>query len=491
MTEGEQQGWHLYFPFLLFIRLGSQTTRLVWEEVDGSICLFKHQYGGKKRLDMMFPPTPYQENAMRHALERVNDFNNSHSCWIHFIDDKDMSQVQALKTFQLTKRNPQYLFSPQELSDLSGSRFSNLRRYINNAKRYSDIQIQPFGPEHAAQCRQLLASWETIKENKRRFLEHQRRYALNTFHFAPQMNDQDLHGHVFIINDTVRAFTFGGEIRPGIGCLLLSIADPEAAHLSYLSRRHFFAGMQGCQVVNDGTDGGTPGQKVMKQRFRPCGFHTVFMAQQVSRLPGFTSSHRQKSNSTPVPGSMEMQHDKTLPSPETETANADPTQAPLKAGNYPSRTSAKPYPPARYELRPSTFVSGQVGLFTLRPFTTDEIVVPHTYFDESRLITWEEMENLDEATRFKIFQYCYKTKKGFYAPKDINAIGISYFVNHSCDPNLDFDAKGNYISLRNIPVGEELTADLEKCMKKKNMKTFSLEFLCSCNTAQCRKVIRI
>ncbi len=435
IAAGQQQGWNFYFPFLLFVRLGSKSTRYLWEEADGSLVLFRHQYGRKNRLDLAFPPFPYQEAALRRALERINDFNKSYTSRIYFIDEQDMPRLQELNIFRLSKRNPQYLYSPQALSRLAGSQFRNLRRNIHHAKRQAEIQIQPFAPEYAAQCRRLLGVWEKRKANKSGSLFLQHRYALNAFHFAHQLDDRDLQGSVYLVNEQVCAFTFGGEIRPNLGCLLLAIADQEMTCLSYLVRQHFFAAMQECAIVNDGSDGGERGLGDMKQRFRPCGFHAAYTAKQITRLPPRT------------PG---------------------------------------PYPRARYELRPSRMLPDQVGLFALTAFLADDIVAPYAYFDESRLIGWKELETLDEATRYKVVQYCYKDRKGLHAPKNINSIGICYFINHSCDPNLYCNKKGDFVALRNIQAGEELTADLEKNMKQ----TYS-EFSCACQSAHCRKIVRL
>jgi hypothetical protein len=490
ITAGNQRGWYYFFPYLLFVRLGSQGSRMVWTEDQGSICLFKHQYGRNNRLDLVFPPFPHQEAPLRRSLERVNDFNQAHSSWIHFVDAKDLPQIQTLQVFHISQRNPQYLYSPRELSDLKGSQFRTLRRNISSARRHGDVHIKEYAPEYAAQCRRLLASWENEKENKSSSLTYQHRYALNVLHFALQMDDRDLFGHVFINNGQVRAFTFGGEIRQNLGCLFLAIADPEIANLSYLTRQHFFVAMQGCQVVNDGTDGGKSGLKEMKQRFRPCGFHWVFSAKQFSRLPYRLSplAFVEQPTQPPLSGQGFPCSNQRSPSQKTKTESS--TQKEQQNGEMRQQNRDQglppPYPKARYELRPSRLVPTQVGLFALMPIAAEKIVLPYRYFDESRLISWEELESLDEATRHKLKQYCYKSKKGIHAPKDINTIGICYFINHSCEPNLYCTRKGDFVALRNIQIDEELTADLEK-----NMAKSCLEFICSCNTTKCRKIIRI
>ena len=284
ITTGGQKGWYYFFPYLLFVRLGSQSSRMVWTEDQGSICLFKHQYGHNKRLDLVFPPFPYQEGPLRRSLERMNDFNQANSSRIYFIDAQDLPQLQALNAFSFSPRNPQYLYASQELAELRGSRFRTLRRNISLARRLADIVVESYRLEHAGQCRQLLQLWERTQGVKHHVPVYQHRYALNAFHFAPQMDDRDLHGLVFLVNGQVRAFAFGGEIRKGLGCSLLGIADPAVTSLSYVMSQEQLTRNQECHLYNDGSDAGQSGLRDFKQRFRPCGLHVSYTAKQIARF---------------------------------------------------------------------------------------------------------------------------------------------------------------------------------------------------------------
>ena len=284
ITAGGQKGWYYFFPYLLFVRLGSQSSRMVWTEDQGSICLFKHQYGHNKRLDLVFPPFPYQEGPLRRSLERMNDFNQANSSRIYFIDAQDLPQLQALNAFSFSPRNPQYLYASQELAELRGSRFRTLRRNISLARRLADIVVESYRLEHAGQCRQLLQLWERTQGVKHHVPVYQHRYALNAFHFAPQMDDRDLHGLVFLVNGQTRAFAFGGEIRKGLGCSLLGIADPAVTSLSYVMSQEQLTRNQECYLYNDGSDAGQSGLREYKQRFRPSGLHETYAAKQVARF---------------------------------------------------------------------------------------------------------------------------------------------------------------------------------------------------------------
>ena len=71
-------------------------------------------------------------------------------------------------------------------------------------------------------------------------------------------------------------------------------------------------------------------------------------------------------------------------------------------------------------------------------------------------------------------------------PVDINFVRTpDNFVNHSCDPNLRYDAAGNVVAARDIRKGEEVFIDYG-CF----IVNFDEPFNCSCGAANCRGRIR-
>ncbi|MEI6528597.1 MAG: SET domain-containing protein-lysine N-methyltransferase [bacterium] len=144
------------------------------------------------------------------------------------------------------------------------------------------------------------------------------------------------------------------------------------------------------------------------------------------------------------------------------------------------------YPKAVVELKPSKVVPGQVGLFALKDFHQNEVIIDKGAWDESRLITWDEFETIDPITKRKLVDFCYKADEGIYAPQNINRLNMAYFFNHNCEPNSYSDEDGNYIAKRDISIGEEFTIDVEALMKKT-----VISFECHCGSPKCRKLIRI
>ena len=71
-------------------------------------------------------------------------------------------------------------------------------------------------------------------------------------------------------------------------------------------------------------------------------------------------------------------------------------------------------------------------------------------------------------------------------PVDINYVTTpDNFINHSCDPNLRYDAAGNVVAARDIRKGEEVFIDYG-CF----IVNFDEPFYCSCGAANCRGRIR-
>ena len=89
-----------------------------------------------------------------------------------------------------------------------------------------------------------------------------------------------LRGEVVLLDGTLSAFAFGGEIRPGVGCFFEAKCDPGISGLSYFQRYSFLSKLTEFELVNDGTDVGRPGLRQLKTSLRPHEMHTEHRATQ-------------------------------------------------------------------------------------------------------------------------------------------------------------------------------------------------------------------
>ena len=145
------------------------------------------------------------------------------------------------------------------------------------------------------------------------------------------------------------------------------------------------------------------------------------------------------------------------------------------------------YPTLLIELRPSLIHKGGVGVFAVVRIKKGQRVAEGISLKDFRhQISWEACSRFDSETKRKIMDFCVGTPKGFIPPEnmDFNKLSIEWYFNHSCEGNLGFDDAGNFIAIRNIKKGEELTYDYGLIESNPKFK-----MACTCNSKNCRKCI--
>jgi hypothetical protein len=76
----------------------------------------------------------------------------------------------------------------------------------------------------------------------------------------------------------VRGFAFSGPITSTVGCNYICITDTNFRGLPHLLRYRLMAEFPDLIHFNDSIDGGRPGLRELKQRFRPVEMYPVFKA---------------------------------------------------------------------------------------------------------------------------------------------------------------------------------------------------------------------
>ncbi len=106
--------------------------------------------------------------------------------------------------------------------------------------------------------------------------------------------------------------------------------------------------------------------------------------------------------------------------------------------------------------------------------------------DYERLIPWKRFIDFDVPTRKKIMDFCIGTPTGFIPPEELNfdKLSIEWFLNHSCSGNVGFDRNGDFIAVRRVQAGAELTYDYG--LAESNPK---FRMSCDCGSPKCRGTI--
>jgi len=110
--------------------------------------------------------------------------------------------------------------------------------------------------------------------------------------------------------------------------------------------------------------------------------------------------------------------------------------------------------------------------------------VPAAHVEDVRLLEWAMFETLDAVTQRKLMGYCLGTPEGLLAPANLNYISVAWQMNHSCQPNVGFNAAEDFVAMRAIKRGEELCWDYG--FAESNPK-FRME--CHCGASDCRGVV--
>lgn len=115
------------------------------------------------------------------------------------------------------------------------------------------------------------------------------------------------------------------------------------------------------------------------------------------------------------------------------------------------------------KLAPSNVCNG-VGVFALIYIPIDTILFQDIQPDLD-YIPYSEINN--KVIQIHLSSMCNSDANGVYLSRTYNNINMSYYINHSDDPNVYHDLENDcYVSIRDILPGEELTCIYTKQEKQ-------------------------
>jgi SET domain-containing protein len=137
------------------------------------------------------------------------------------------------------------------------------------------------------------------------------------------------------------------------------------------------------------------------------------------------------------------------------------------------------------EIRPS-IIHG-VGVFAVQKINAGLFVAEGIHEEDYRdLVSWEIIKDVSPFIERKIRDFCIGTPEGFIPPEDydFSKMTVEWYMNHSCSGNVDFNEIGDFIAMRDIPSGEEITYDYG--LGESNPK---FAMICNCGNSNCRHLI--
>ena len=258
--------WCYYFPFL--ICFGGERRRMIWEERHGCLCLYAlSQSKSGAFLNLVFPPTgPNATKALGECVERMRESNPNHTWRIMWLDAEDAILIQDMGDARIKDKGAEYFYHPPQLRDLSGGRLESVRKAIRRFEKNYSVDIRPYSPEHECECLELLGAWEA-GQGARYFRLMDSEYTRQALHRYAEFDRRDLSGEVAVIEGKIKAFAFGGEMRPGLANAFILKADPAVRGLSHFMKLRQIRGFEGFDLVADAGDLGAPGLRRFKGSF--------------------------------------------------------------------------------------------------------------------------------------------------------------------------------------------------------------------------------
>lgn len=129
----------------------------------------------------------------------------------------------------------------------------------------------------------------------------------------------------------------------------------------------------------------------------------------------------------------------------------------LLAAKWGPHYGDSPHQRAFIRLRPSKVHAGGVGVFAIRPIPRGTNV----FSGEPEDVVWTPVSSLPKSGPLrKLYDDFGVLRDGWYAtPRTFNYLSPGWYLNNSPRPNVRCDENLDFIAIRDIRTGEELTAD--------------------------------
>ena len=165
-------------------------------------------------------------------------------------------------TFEEDRNNFDYVYTAQDLIELSGNKYHGKRNHINKLLQEHACQYVTYDDSYKKQCLELYEIWKLGRENTANE-EMALRAALD------HMAELELKGGMLIINGRVEAFSIGERISKDMALIHIEKAGNISGTFPYINQQ--FAEHAWCDVkyINREEDMGIPGLRKAKLSYNP------------------------------------------------------------------------------------------------------------------------------------------------------------------------------------------------------------------------------
>lgn len=280
-TDADRKAYQYYFPFIYLNGMTGRNWIYLFEQVGDSVLLYelRNRRMGLE-LNLVAPPFPFTDVALRHAEERMRVFNGPRGWRIRVVQENDALML-ARRNLSITFRESEYIYDRAAVLAAEGPEFSALRAKLSRARRAGSVTRRYTAADQLA-CLGILEGWkERLKAEGMRADGY--RYTAKCLEIAEQIPASLMCGQVIEVEGQVHAFAFGGPVNRMYGALYITIADNQYQGHAQLLRTGLMSAFPDLAYFNDTVDSGRPGLRDLKLRFRPVEMLNMYEAHSEGR----------------------------------------------------------------------------------------------------------------------------------------------------------------------------------------------------------------
>ncbi len=160
-----------------------------------------------------------------------------------------------------------YVYSVEELTNLSGKRFHGKKNHVNKFKRLYDWEYRAITPENVSECISVFEQWYQNKAEEIPGLDEEHEAVMELFQNWDKL---DVRGGSLWVDGNMIAFSVGEPLCGKMAVIHLEHADTAYEGAFAMMNQQFLAHeWQDYTYVNREEDMGIPGMRQAKESYRP------------------------------------------------------------------------------------------------------------------------------------------------------------------------------------------------------------------------------
>jgi len=192
-----------------------------WERHPGSILVYlvsRRKVGGL-HMNLYLPPFPFDPAALRHARQRMRDFNGDRSGRILVVQKGEALRI-AREGLTIHFNSEEFIFDRAAVMVLVGPGFAALRRELSRVLKQGLVETRPYTAADQPACLRLVEGLEESAKGRRHKKLTSYSHTVASVAAAERFPPSLLNGLMVELNGEVRGFAFSGPIHPHHGVRL-------------------------------------------------------------------------------------------------------------------------------------------------------------------------------------------------------------------------------------------------------------------------------